>query len=114
MPLLVSEADRLREAFKLTRGETQILVAVLNHDEPAPREAVRGEGNSASFNVMLCKLNKKLPATVHVCPVYENGARFEKGRRLSRSAIGYEISSEWARDQLMRVARPEQSAERAA
>lgn len=117
MALLLMEADRLREHFNLTRGETDILAAVLGFDDVAPRAAVRSE-DGRSFDVLLTRLNRKLPATVAVVPQYPEGQRWRKGETFSnggsRKAIGYAISNPWAREQLMRVARPKQKGRRAA
>lgn len=105
MPLLVSEADRLREHFNLTRGETDILAAVLGFDDVAPRAAVRSE-DGRSFDVLLHRLNKKLPATVHVVPCYPPTGRGRKdAKRGTVGAIGYRISNDWARDASMRPER---------
>ncbi len=76
--LLITEADRLRERFKLTRAECDILATVLSADGIAPRSSVRGE-NSRSFDVLLTRINQKLPATVRVVPHYEDGERWKKG-----------------------------------
>lgn len=106
--LLVTQADRLRERFKLTRAECDILVSVLSVEGIAPRKAVRAD-DSRSFDVLLTRLNQKLPATVRVVPRYEGDERWKKGVTFdkggSTKAIGYSISNDWARDQLLRVAR---------
>jgi len=107
--LLITEADRLRERFNLTRAECDILAAVLGSDGMAARKAVRSD-DSRSFDVLLTRLNQKLPATIRVVPHYEDGERWQKGVTFdkggSRKAIGYAISNEWGRGQLLRVARP--------
>lgn len=102
--LLITEAMRLREALKLTRAESDILCAVLSTKGVTPRVRVRCD-NSRSFDVLLTRLNQKLPATIRVVPHYDEGERFIKGRQGSNKASGYSISNEWGRDQLLRIAR---------
>lgn len=123
MALDYAAADRLRVRFGLLPGETGILAVVLAADGVATRDVVqaasRVRGHSYpttgnSFSVLLCRLNAKLPATVRIVPHYptERG-RYVKGQKGSGKAVGYALSSAWARDQLMRIACPEPEAVRA-
>lgn len=67
--------------------------------------AMRDDGKQ--FDVTLSQLNAKLPATVSVGPTWTDNIRYERRRGGSLPASFYEISSEWAREHLWRIARGE-------
>lgn len=98
-----AEAIRLKCALKLTPVELAILVTVMDSEEPvirsrvfhAARDAGPGAGTmgNASFSVLLCRLNAKLPVEARITPIYPGGgAKMQKGRRGAFGAVFYELT----------------------
>lgn len=124
-PLTFAEAVRLKASLGLQWAELAILVAAISNR----RGVSRAEMNASlvgimrtdreagrSFDVLLCRLNKKLPATIRIEPTYGDGefSRHESGRVGARQASAYALNSERAFDHIMRMARPSTAQERAA
>jgi len=116
--LTFREALRLRETLSLTFSEMAMLVSALDAEPFVTREQMcsyiksSGSLTGKCFDVFLCRLNQKLPATIRIVPLYAEG-RYAKGVKGMVGAYGYEVSSAWAREQLMAIARGE-AVERAA
>lgn len=115
--LTFSEAMRLKAALRLTPAETALLVGVLDNGPIAARDVVQDLVRSAAggdvsrpdrcFDVFRTRLNAKLPETLRVRAIYPGGATrpSRKGGFGAWKAIGYALTSEAGRDELLRVAR---------
>lgn len=114
------EAMRLKAALGLTPDETCILVSVLERGR-ATRDTLMDaacSGASAKcLDVKISKLNKKLPATIRIHAVFDNGRRRRGARGGTVPADGYQVNTQWGYEHLFRMARSvdsEAATERAA
>ena len=64
--------------------------------------------NPRSLDVTVCQVNAQLPATVRIVTSYAEGKRYQNGRpRKGTRIASYTLSSDWAREYLLRIARGE-------
>lgn len=112
MPVSYAEAMRLKKALNLPTAQLTLLVTLIDHAGRCPRDLLRDTvgGEAESFDVHLCGLNRRLPPTIRVNPIYADGTteRYGHGRkRGATGAISYALNSNWGRQELLRLARGE-------
>lgn len=116
MALTFQESLRLKQKLKLTPGELGFVVAVLDHKVVARGLAIEyasfagksplGEMTLNSYRVMLCRLNQKLPATIRICC---SNSRGEISQNRAVKSTHHCLSSDWAHEELLRIARGQQA-----